>query len=530
MRLGAILAASLAAFGSVYLLATASNPQQAEVPTTVFVHIGGRKYELVAGIGQEFSAVAKDFCASQGLDRSVEHSILQAFQDEHANLLQSIAPASSSPKVVARVPVVVDQRQLYLELLEGESAIARARDFLVANGLGRHEEADSFMRVFVHKLLAATGAPTAMLPRLEQDGKILVKLPVTVTIDGTNERSLYNMRLIEGESVNDAVDGFISRLGLQRSDAMVAALTKGVEDALKTTVDQTSAAGAQPHDGGGSGEGSFRRHASNSESFRAGSGAHIESGSRASSKSAQADGADAGRDAAALADVDSASPLEGVIDGVLYLPVTVNGDRFLLSMPLGYDPQTAASEFLTQVAGSDQAAASETVVSGLASEIRRRLDDHDVQEAEKAAARSLRRVRSEEAASAQLAEDLPLLEVTPIDVVVPLSIGPVGFDLEVTSGQNLRVLASEFCTMERQRFLASFDSAPTNSTTAAAGSSPSTEGLGDISYYAPIVGTPAADDLRLFYTDADGASCAAAVFEVMERWTQSRLLEATQAL
>lgn len=389
--------ATLAEVEAALPVLSAVSSEAASVTASVRLMFDGSPSRVSVAAGQSFAEAAQAWCSTsdlQGADRDETVALLiEALRTEHERLLAAAAQAAV-PQIIAQIDVLLDGKQVILEQGVGQSPEEAARAFLFNHKLETHLEADTFMRTFVHRLRAAAGEEDG-LPRLQHEHGLTASIPVNIAVDeatggdaaarGEEKTVRYMLRMVGGESIDEAVNGFVSRLGLTPSRSMLDVLHSGLKDLVASPGGgneggnqpfredlspalNPSGVSPTPTDGAGPGG----RHRSNDDdgATAGGLGGGAEAPLRGSSGGGGGDGPATGGDGggggssggeAASAPGDGGAAGGGPGDQVggqyLRIPIFMDGVAFEMALPLGPpvpDPVDAAAEFLTAVSSSSR--------------------------------------------------------------------------------------------------------------------------------------------------------------------------------
>jgi predicted RNA-binding protein Jag len=398
--------------------------------------VDGATTDVAAREGQSYAQIAVDFVngikglaedeataikAAHAIALSLRERSNELFAQEQA-AAAAAEPASEGPRVINAIELTVDGRQVPLALMEGQSPERAALLFAVRENLNRNTDIDLILRRIVARLSEGLEGvqPTRVVGPEGADAFFPVTIDLT-TPEGGEGSQTYNLYIARGESVAEAVEGFVRRLDLTRDDATLEALSRAAETALQTAQEER-----QLKSGAAGPDAEAERLAAN--------------GNRGG-----VDGAAGRGDAGSAGDAGGAG---GPSAALVRVPVMVMDTEYVLEVGLDEDPAAAAEGVFSNIAARQ------------GNEAMQALFENDRAEAVQIIARIIAAAIAEASASAAAAAPPALesagslLEVAPFDTEVSILIGPNAANVDIKQGMALPDVAAYLCENERERYLA----------------------------------------------------------------------------
>lgn len=402
---------------------------------TVSITLDGEVHEASVNQGESFGQAAQRFVSrfdvlsaaeNEPLRMEIASAVARGMTERHAAVQQE--PAE---RIVRSLEVVLETRQTVLTQSENQTAEKAALAFVVRHGLNRDPDVDRYLRMFVRELHAMAGKDARPLP---VDAGVQAVVPITLTLaEAPDASAQYNFYIVQGETVQEAVEGFMARLGLDGSDGGLRGdLIGAAEGALRNAEEARQLK---------SGQGSPGTQATETAGLGAGGGDL----GRGGENGLAAVGGDGG-DAAGAGAGDGSAAQAGTVKVLL----TVDGVDYTLQAGTADDALVSAGQFFGAIAARPEHEASLAAMSAPAKV------DMILQ-----IAQGVARAIFPDLSSNPLAQAAgPIaVEIAPFVTTVPLMLGKNGAQVDIDPGMHLPSLAHAVCRDERQRFLA--DSAVT---------------------------------------------------------------------
>lgn len=460
---------------------------------TVSINFDGDVHEASVASGETFGQAALRFLnkfdglksAPEGESKLLE--IANVVAKGMSNRFNALSQDETADRIIASVDVMVESRQTVLTRSDKQTPEQAALFFVKRNGLNKNVDVDLYLRMFVRQLniLAGLGQKPLLV-----DAGVQAVFPITLSLsDSPDASAQYNFYIVQGETVDEAVIGFMARMGLDATDEAIRAdLAYAAQQSLARAEEARqlkSGQGSprQQFDQTTGGNGRIGDAGSGSQAGLSGSGV---AGSGASGTGGQA------------------SQVQG--GNVITVEVAVDGRQYTLEAGMGDDPFVAASQFFDAIA-------SDPFHQGLLA-----LSAEDKRDFLLAVANGVaKKMNPVQAAPVEQKRKSGVFDVAPFATRIPLIIGKGGADVEIDAGTDLATLASVICKDERERYLQE----------KAALLRKMAEDLSK-DRGAPIAPEPSEDAFAAVFESADGVTapvCTQLVYDIFQKWYTAEAAE-----